>query len=343
MLYSRFAIGLLPGLLLLLGTMSAHAETFSIGEKGTQITLGRGWSRKESVPGLGKDQFLGPRGVRLALIEAVTALDEGPGAQRAYEEWIESIGALESVEIKSSFGPVVSDEVPAIARGMIRANEQGQDVAYSFAVISQGGLRYSCSSFARQTLSEEVDAAIDQVANTVRFPKPDSEWSNSVKPHLEAFRFDWGTVQISYRRPLWQAEEGRTGFFRVEELNSLLGFYGFEVDRSTEEYAESLTPYLAESYKDYKEVSRTPFQLGPHSATKVLGVGEGGSRVVHSLIVPVNKERCLEFRLNAPYPRDIADRVWERWVRGLSGWLSGPCAGRGRTSLPSALLSMRPR
>lgn len=301
-------------------TTDLEAKTFAIGAHGSRMQLPGGWQRKEHIAGLGRDQFVGPEGQRVTVIEIVSALDHPSGILDTYRSWVDNIGASSGFEIQAKGEPVQTESRGfVVVRGPLRIKDSGMTQHHELAVLAKDGLRYHCMAYSLAQHQDKLEATMDSLIKRFQFPRPSSEWARDVVPVTFYSSFDWGTLRIRYRKPMWEPMPDSEGLFAVEEVYGLTRFLAFEAtDSSVEEYIEEVTSYLGGFYEGYTVPHQRPRTVGSVTGTELLGVAESGKRTVYSLILPVGEKRCLEFRLDAPLEERVAEPIWRRWSEGLS-------------------------
>jgi len=299
-------------------------QSFSIGDKGASLQLGPSWTRRKIDQRLGDDQFIHGNNYIMAIFEIEEALGDEAAFTQVVDRFLELLKAKTSnadVEVSQFEG---THEIGKIS-ARVSTDVSGVAFDYRISLIGKHGLNYVILAWA-PTASTGFETEFKRIANSLRFPAPDSPWGLKAQITRASFRYGNQRIGVPYRPSLFERVEREDALLKLQSLDEIIdiSFYVSEGYDTPESAMTDDRDYFQSILATYKQVYTESLDFNNRSILFAGGKAYDQEWVaIQSAYFPLPDRTFLEIRMMT-MGEDMAHRVFlEQVVAGLEVQDSG--------------------
>ncbi len=304
----------------LVAALSSESDEFEIGQYGTRIGLGPGWSRLEVGETFGRNRF-GNGDFQISVRES-------PGPLVIEDDFHYPLDTFTNGLETAGYHPLESDrefrvrDGVSICRQTVRAQVQGSTIVYEVCTVGRDNLNYFFLGWtvSGTANSVELKQKLHETVQSMQWPNANSGWGAAKQVATETFTAKCFTVELPLRKSVFTVDTEDLGdsFCHLTSYDAGMDIFLFVTEgyRTPHHVIGALSRKLTDDFTGLREVKREDVTVAGRSAVRVYNAAQGTSIV--STIVPLDSGRYLEARFLCECPLERRETYMLEVLDGLS-------------------------
>lgn len=307
---------------------AAGAETHRLGTVGVTFESGA-WERRTLSPDSGGDQFqVAGSNVYLIVLEQFALFEQRADFVSGLETFLSRFqSAAQEVEADPEvtverYGPFTR------ATARITGLFSGLHLHYQLELVSTGdGVGYVFLGWTGASQPQELQAAMDEILQSLRFPGPGSEWFEKAQPTRHAYGFEGWTIELSFRDSVFAATDSEPQErYSLTADAGLLAVHLFVEELTGDADAVlTLVKEAAAGEVEYDELVRSDLELESGNGRELLMRSRSQPPYDFAIaVVDLGDGRWIDLRMVTQGPTGHRQEIWNRLLASLRAEREAP-------------------